>query len=179
MGCCERHSAHGITYPMTLQQLAIDLGQELKKRELKIAVAESCTGGGFSYWITSTPGSSDWFERGLVTYSNAAKVELLKVNPITLDTFGAVSEQVAREMAIGALQYSQADIGIAITGIAGPRGGTKDKPVGTVWMAFTNRKQEMQVFVEIFSGNRQSIREQTIEYVFTKLLKWLRKSVVA
>src|SRR6266516_4143909 len=107
-----------------MNELAAALGDALKKREWKLVTAESCTAGGLSYWITSVPGSSVWFDRGFVTYSNVSKEEVLNVNPITLSVFGAVSEQTAREMAQGALQHSQAQVGLSITGIAGPDGGT-------------------------------------------------------
>ncbi|HLB43111.1 MAG TPA: CinA family protein [Gammaproteobacteria bacterium] len=158
----------------TLEQLATDLGNELKKRHLHLVTAESCTGGGLSYWITSIAGSSDWFERGLVTYSNAAKIELLGVQPMTLETFGSVSEQTAREMAEGALQHSLADISIAITGIAGPNGGSAEKPVGTVWMAWAKRNYPPCTQVKNFSGNRQGVREKTIQHVLSELVAWLR-----
>src|SRR3990167_3251020 len=115
-----------------IAKLAIATGIALKKHHLTLATAESCTGGGLSYWLTSVPHSSQWFERGFITYSNAAKIELLQVNPATLETFGAVSEPTAREMAEGALKHSQAKLSIAITGTAGPDGGTALKPVGTV-----------------------------------------------
>src|SRR3990167_5136864 len=116
---------------MNLEPLAKELGTTLKPRGLLLATAESCTGGGLSYWITSVPGSSDWYERGFVTYSNAAKIEMLGVRSATLEKFGAVSEEIAREMALGALAHSKANVSIAVTGIAGPDGGTPDKPVGT------------------------------------------------
>jgi len=157
----------------TLEQLATQIGNELKKRNLKLVAAESCTGGGLSYWITYIAGSSDWFERGFVTYSDAAKIELLGVNPTTLETFGAVSEQTAREMAEGALQHSRADISIAITGIAGPSGGSHEKPVGTIWLAWATHNQT-QTLTEIFSGDRASIREKTIQCALSELVKWLQ-----
>src|SRR3989344_8581933 len=118
-----------------LEQLCIQLSDELKKRQWRLVTAESCTGGGLSYWITRIPGSSNWFERGFVTYSNLAKEECLGLNSQTINHFGAVSEQTVRDMAEGALRFSKAEISAAITGIAGPDGGTQDKPVGTVWMA--------------------------------------------
>src|SRR5579863_2674587 len=98
---------------LSLPQLAEKVGQEFKRLVLTLATAESCTGGGLSYWITSVPGSSDWFERGFVTYSNAAKIELLGISADTLETFGAVSEQTARAMAEGALRHSKADVSVA------------------------------------------------------------------
>ncbi|OGT34933.1 MAG: damage-inducible protein CinA [Gammaproteobacteria bacterium RIFCSPHIGHO2_12_FULL_37_14] len=157
-----------------LKKLAAEVGNELKIRKLKLVTAESCTGGGLSYWITSIPGSSDWFERGFVTYSNAAKIELLGVNSLTLETVGAVSEEVAIEMADGALRHSHADISLAITGIAGPDGGTLAKPVGSVWMAWAKHNQPTRVLGKVFSGDRQLIREKTIQFILTELISWIQ-----
>jgi nicotinamide-nucleotide amidase len=154
--------------------LAQNVGTELHQRGYKIVTAESCTGGGISYYLTSIPGSSAWFERGLVTYSNAAKVALLDVAAQTLDRFGSVSEQTAREMAEGALKNSEADISIAITGIAGPDGGTAQKPVGTVWIAYASKNAPTQAFVTIFPGQRQMVREQTIVTALENLLTHLQ-----
>src|SRR5579862_4607452 len=134
-----------IRYPMTtLEQLAKEVGERFKSRGLKLVTAESCTGGGLAYAITSIPGSSAWFERGLVTYSNISKEELLGVNPGTLATFGSISAEAAKEMAEGALRHSQAQISIALTGIAGPEGGSLDKPVGTVWIACASTLADTQ-----------------------------------
>lgn len=133
--------------------LAQKLGQHLKQTNKKITTAESCTGGGLGFWITSAAGSSAWYERGYITYSNEAKHSLLDVQSTTLHSFGAVSEQTAREMAEGALTHSDADYAISVTGIAGPDGGDKDKPVGTVWMAYAQKKtnqrwQKLNFFLE-------------------------------
>ena len=160
----------------SLEHLAASVGNALKNRQLLLATAESCTGGGLSYWITSIPNSSQWFDRGFVTYSNAAKIELLGVNPLTLDTFGAVSEPTVREMAEKALVNSDADISIAITGIAGPNGGTPDKPVGTVWLAWARLNRPTQTFVDVFTGDRTKIREKVIEKALTSLLDLLNDS---
>jgi nicotinamide-nucleotide amidase len=119
-----------------LKSLMKELAGQLTAREWKLATAESCTGGGVAYQLTETAGSSAWFERGFVTYSNLAKVEMLGVKQSTLESFGAVSEQVVRAMAEGALSHSQAQVSIAITGIAGPEGGSKEKPVGSVWFGW-------------------------------------------
>ncbi|TAK73306.1 MAG: CinA family protein [Gammaproteobacteria bacterium] len=154
-----------------LMQLAEQVGIKLKQRGLMLTAAESCTGGGLSYWITSIPGSSAWFDRGFVTYTNEAKIEMLDVNPQTIAHFGAVSEQTAREMAEGALQRSHAHISIAITGIAGPAGGTAQKPVGTVWIAFAQQGVPTQAQENIFPGDRQAVREKTITVVLNKLLE--------
>ena len=157
-----------------LEKLAIAVGQALNIQHLKLATAESCTGGGLSYWITHVPGSSAWFERGFVTYSDAAKSEMLGVNPQTIATFGAVSKETAIEMATGALQKSKADISIAITGIAGPNGGSQDKPVGTVWIAIAKRKYPTDAQSILFAGDRQLVRERTIVCALEKLLEKLK-----
>ena len=159
-----------------LEKLADETGSALKKHGLLLATAESCTGGGFSYYITSIAGSSNWFDRGFVTYSNAAKIEMLGVNPSTLDRHGAVSEETAREMAEGALANSNADISIAITGIAGPDGGTKDKPIGTVWLAFARNGEHTHTKLIHCKGDRQAVRETTIELALNGLLELQRGS---
>ena len=152
------------------KQLANSLGQQLKTRGWKLVTAESCTGGGLAYTITSIAGSSVWFDRGLVTYSNTSKEELLGVNSATLKTYGSVSAETAQEMAKGALKNSQAQISIAITGIAGPDGGTADKPVGTVWIACATSTQAVQVSHHLFSGDRATVREKTIKTALDILL---------
>ena len=145
-----------------IEQLANEVGQLLKKYNYKLATAESCTGGGLSYFITNISGSSAWFERGFVTYSNTAKIEMLGVKENTLSQFGAVSNETAREMAEGALRKSETHISAAITGIAGPLGGAAEKPVGTVWIALAGIERNTEANKFIFSGDRQSIREQAI-----------------
>ncbi len=157
----------------TLENLVVEANKKLKEKRLKLATAESCTGGGVGFWITSVAGSSDCFDRGFITYSNEAKIEQLGVNPYTLESFGAVSEQIAREMAEGALRNSDADVSIAITGIAGPDGGTPNKPVGTVWIAYSNCTQTTEAIVDVFSGNRQQVREQAIAKALSYLLERL------
>lgn len=141
--------------------LVEELGNALMKRQWQCVTAESCTGGGLAYWLTSIPGSSAWFERGFVTYSNHAKEELLGVSSATLTNFGAVSRETAQEMARGALQNSRAHISVAITGIAGPDGGTVEKPVGLVWIA-TATQDQVHAESYVFQGDRWSIREQSI-----------------
>ena len=158
---------------LPIETLAETIGVALKQRHLTLAVAESCTGGGLSYWITAIPGSSDWFDRGFVTYSNQAKQDLLGVNPRTIDTFGAVSEETVREMAEGVLNHSHADLSIAITGIAGPTGGSAQKPVGTVWTAWAKRRGCMQTQVMLVAGDRQTIRTLAIENALTHLLTFI------
>lgn len=155
----------------TIKKLVEVIGLELRQRGLKLATAESCTGGGLGYWITHLSGSSDWYERGFITYSNAAKIEMLGVNPLTLETNGAVSEQAAREMAEGALQHSTADWSIAVTGIAGPTGGSSQKPVGTVWIAWARRNFTTEVEINIFSGDRENIRSSAIKKALEGIAK--------
>jgi nicotinamide-nucleotide amidase len=142
----------------TLKILVLETAKELKTQHLTIATAESCTGGGLSYWLTSVPGSSDWSERGYVTYSNTAKTEMLDVNANTINQYGAVSEETAREMAEGILRHSHADLGIAITGIAGPDGGSTEKPVGTVWIAWGRKNFNIITQHFVFAGDRQAVR---------------------
>lgn len=157
-----------------IKQLVLELGPALKHREWKCVTAESCTGGGLSYWITAVPGSSEWFERGFITYSNTAKIECLGVSILTLNQFGSVSEQTACEMAEGALKNSQAQISIAITGIAGPEGGSREKPVGTVWIAHANIAGETQANCHHFLGDRQQIRLESIYSALNQLIQSLK-----
>ncbi|MCX7093800.1 MAG: CinA family protein [Methylobacter sp.] len=146
-----------------LFELAEQVGHILKVRRKTIATAESCTGGGIAQAITEVPGSSTWFDRGFVTYSNAAKVQMLGVNPHTLEHYGAVSAETAAEMAAGALARSDADVAVAVTGIAGPDGETPDKPVGTVFIAWVHKNGEAKTVKKKFAGNRRQIREQTVK----------------
>jgi nicotinamide-nucleotide amidase len=143
-------------------ELAEQLGHKLKANGKKIATAESCTGGWIAQTITDVPGSSAWFDRGFITYSNAAKVQMLGVSPKTLEDYGAVSAETATEMAAGALAHSDADIAVAVTGIAGPDGGTAEKPVGTVFIAWADKNGVVKAVRKQFSGNRRQIREQTV-----------------
>lgn len=152
----------------TVLKLAAELGAALKKKGWNLALAESCTGGMAAQTITAIPGSSAWFERGFVTYSNLSKIELLGVNPETLEQYGAVSEQAAREMALGALSHSNADIAAAITGIAGPDGGTAEKPVGTVCFACAT-KHQTTTFTLHFVGDRSGIRQQSVQHILQSL----------
>lgn len=145
-----------------LTRLADRLGHDLKQAGRSVATAESCTGGWLSAVLTSIPGSSQWFERGFVSYSNMAKREMLGVKTETLTRHGAVSEATARAMAEGALAQSQADLTVAITGIAGPSGGSAEKPVGTVCFAWAARKQPTQVRTERFHGDRETVRRQAL-----------------
>lgn len=138
-------------------------GQLLKSKGMKVVTAESCTGGWIAQVITEIAGSSAWFDRGFVTYSNISKIEMLGVNIKTLDTFGAVSAQTAVEMVNGALTHSTADCAIAVTGIAGPDGGSAEKPVGTVFIAWGYKNQPCHVIQKEFKGTRHEIRAQTVK----------------
>ncbi|HEY3326987.1 MAG TPA: CinA family protein [Novimethylophilus sp.] len=150
--------------------LAEQVGRAFKARGWMLALAESCTGGGVAEAVTSVPGSSAWFERGFVTYSNTAKIEMLDVNPQTLDAHGAVSLETVREMAAGALARSHAQVAIAISGIAGPEGGTPGKPVGTVCFAWAIKNGMVHCEQRRLDGDRQSIRRQAAQYALGHLL---------
>ena len=143
-------------------ELSQQLGEMLKAKGWKVSCAESCTGGGLAYAITSVAGSSNWFERSFVTYSNAAKSELLQVGKRTLDQFGAVSQQTVLAMARGCAVKTAADLTIAVSGIAGPDGGSDEKPVGLVWFGFYVNG-DLSAQQHIFSGDRQSVRNQAVE----------------
>jgi nicotinamide-nucleotide amidase len=145
-----------------LYSLAERVGMRLKADGLLLACAESCTGGWVAQAITAVAGSSDWFDRGFVTYSNAAKQEMLDVPIETLDRFGAVSEETARAMAMGALARSRAGITLAITGVAGPTGGTPAKPVGMVCCAWARRDGATESKTLRFAGDREQVRRQSV-----------------
>jgi len=154
-------------------KIAEQLGSCLQQQKLLLVTAESCTGGGVAQAITSIAGSSNWFERGFVTYSHLAKQEMLGVQSSTLAQFGAVSGQVAVEMASGALIHSHADVSLAVTGVAGPEGGSKEKPVGTVYFAWAGKVVGKQVQCQYFSGDRHAIQAQSVEFVLMQLLNAL------
>ena len=156
-----------------LPGLAARVGAALKARGQMLAVAESCTGGWVAQALTTIAGSSDWFERGFVTYSNAAKEEMLGVSAATLAAHGAVSEPTAREMARGALARSHAQLALAITGIAGPSGGTPDKPVGTVCFAWAAANGMLDAQTRRFDGDRDSVRRQSVAFALQRLLELL------
>lgn len=155
-----------------LAQLSDDLGKFLLSKQWRLATAESCTGGWVSQVITATAGSSQWFERGFVTYSNQAKQDMLGVSARLIQEQGAVSEAVVVAMAEGALQHSEADMSLAITGIAGPDGGSTEKPVGTVCFAWAVNEQVTQVATQRFSGDRESIRKQAVVFSLQNLLAY-------
>jgi len=141
---------------------AENLGNFLIQTHARLVTAESCTGGWLAQCITDIAGSSAWFDRGFITYSNASKSDMLGVQSATIEKFGAVSAEVARQMLQGALDNSQADYAIAITGVAGPTGGTAQKPVGTVYIGWQKRAEPAVVTLGHFSGDRQEIRRQAV-----------------
>lgn len=160
-----------------LFQLAEKCGHQLTAQCLKIATAESCTGGLIAKTMTDVPGSSGWFERGYVTYSNLAKIQNLGVNPDTVDQFGAVSAEIAEQMAVGLLLNSAADWAISVTGIAGPDGGSELKPVGTVYVTWSGKSGFKQTERLQLEGHRQQIRLETTRYVLIRLSQFLDESL--
>jgi nicotinamide-nucleotide amidase len=155
--------------------LAAQVGGQLKAHGLMLATAESCTGGGVAQAITEIAGSSAWFERGFITYSNLAKQQMLGVSEATLNQFGAVSEAVVREMATGALQRSHAHVSLAVSGIAGPSGGTSDKPVGTVWFAWCVKERMCVAHMHRLAGNRTEVRAQSVRIALQGVLDLLNQ----
>lgn len=154
----------------TVDPLVRRLAGELHARHLRLAVAESCTGGLLAAALTAMPGSSAWFDRGMVTYSNAAKTDLLGVPAAMLARCGAVSEPVARQMASGARQAGDVDLAVAVTGIAGPEGGTLDKPVGTVWIAWAARSRAATSRCYLFGGERADVRAASVRAALQGLI---------
>ncbi len=151
------------------------LADALRARGWHLATAESCTGGLLAAACTDLAGSSDWFDRGFVSYSNAAKADLLAVDPALIAGRGAVSEEVARAMAAGSLERSAADLAVAVTGIAGPAGGSADKPVGLVWLAWAWRDPAGRPVIEAqrehFAGDRAAVRRATVDCALRGLLR--------
>lgn len=166
----------------TLFDLASELGQELLRRDCLLSTAESCTGGMVSAAITAVPGSSQWFDRGFVTYSNLAKMDMLDVSPEVLETYGAVSEQTAVCMTEGVLlNASDSRIAISTTGIAGPGGGTAKKPVGMVCFALSKRVEDgisTVSFTQHFDGDRHEVRQQATYFILQTLFQKLRDAVI-
>ncbi len=157
---------------MNLANLSRKAGKALKKKRHLLVTAESCTGGWVAQAVTSVAGSSGWFDRGYVSYSNAAKREALGVSRRILEQHGAVSEQTARAMARGALQRSRGTIAVAVTGIAGPGGGSSEKPVGTVCFAWA-RRRKIASETKRFRGGRNSVRRKSVMHALRGVLKWL------
>ena len=155
-----------------MRRISAAVGRRLKRARARLVTAESCTGGWVAQAVTSVAGSSDWFERGFVVYSNAAKEQMLGVKRATLRKHGAVSEQTAREMALGALRHSRASVSLAVTGVAGPGGGSAAKPVGTVCFAWA-RGGAVASETRRFPGGRESVRRRSVLHALEGLLKQL------
>lgn len=166
---------HDKNLTLIVEQLA----ELLIKANKQMTVAESCTGGWVAKVLTDLAGSSAWFERGFVTYSNEAKHEMLGVAESTLKTFGAVSQETVSEMAVGALTNSHADYSLSISGIAGPSGGSDEKPVGLVWFAWAEKTNSdeniLSLEQKIFDGDRDVVRQQAVVYSLTELLSLISK----
>jgi nicotinamide-nucleotide amidase len=154
-------------------KLAKQVGDALKSTGLMLATAESCTGGGVASAVTDIAGSSAWFERGFITYSNQAKCEMLEVSQDSLMKFGAVSEVVVREMVAGVLRHSQAQVSLAVSGIAGPSGGSAEKPVGLVWFAWGLRGGVCNAQVHQLLGDRTEIRAQAVDIALRGVIEML------
>jgi nicotinamide-nucleotide amidase len=159
-----------------LTELSQQLAKLLLQQQKQLAVAESCTGGWLAKTVTDLAGSSQWFERGFVTYSNAAKQEMLGVRPKTLLRDGAVSEAAVQEMSLGALAHSQADISVAISGIAGPGGAVPGKPVGTVCFSWALKDHSHHQHTKHFEGDREAVRLQSVTCALEGLLDVLGKA---
>ena len=153
-----------------LTQKATEVCRFLRDNNMTVATAESCTGGMIAEFLTSVSGASEVFGYGFVTYSNEAKMKLLGVKKETLKSFGAVSEETVIEMAEGALRASDADVAVSVSGIAGPTGGTKEKPVGLVWVGLSRKGKETKTYKFIFDGPRDSVRRQTVLNVYDLIL---------
>lgn len=156
-----------------LYALSGKVGDALKAHGVMMATAESCTGGWIGQAVTMVPGSSRWFDRGFVTYTNDAKQEMLGVSAVTLKEFGAVSEKTVREMVAGALSRSKAHVAVAVSGIAGPDGGTAAKPVGTVLLAWGMKNGEIRAQSMHFGGDRDTVRRRTVFAALEGLLEML------
>jgi len=156
-----------------IAELAKSVGQALRQYGVMLATAESCTGGWVAQAVTGVAGSSEWFERGFITYSNTSKRELLGVKTNTLVRQGAVSEASARAMAEGALTHSHAQVALSITGIAGPSGGSPEKPVGTVCFAWAGKKRQTRSITAVFTGERDEIRRQAVARSLQGLVEFL------
>ncbi len=160
-----------------MHSLVEELSLLLAGKNMRLVTAESCTGGMIAAAMTDRSGSSAIYERGFVTYSNEAKIEDLGVDSATIESYGAVSEQTAHEMALGALNNSHADIALSVTGIAGPNGGTKEKPVGLVYIAVALQNKEPVVIKNNFDGDRTSIRQATAEKALELLIEIISTDV--
>ena len=158
-----------------LSELSENVGHVLSAQHLKLVTVESCTGGWIGQSLTAVAGSSVWYERGFVTYSNASKSELVGVPRELISRSGAVSEPVVRAMARGALSHSPADLALAVTGIAGPDGGSADKPVGTVWLGWIARTGMERAEQYLFTGDREAVRRQSVVEALSGLIRFLEE----
>ena len=159
-----------------LESLSTELGELLTERNILFTSAESCTGGWVGQSVTGVPGSSRWYGTGFITYSNTAKIKVLGVNKETLKNFGAVSEEVVSEMVEGALRLSNSQLGVAISGIAGPGGGTKERPVGTVCIAWLIEGGKVNSTTKLFSGNRNEVRYATVECALINAIRLIKEN---
>ena len=159
-----------------LERISSELGELLKLKDYSFTCAESCTGGWVGHALTSIPGSSEWFGSSFVTYSYEAKTQILGVSSQDLDSFGAVSKEIVEQMVSGALDKSGADVGVAISGIAGPDGGTDTKPVGTVCFAWKINGQEVIASAEHFSGDRNEVRYSSVERALMGTIELIKKN---
>jgi len=159
-----------------LHALATQLGDSLKAKGMKLAAAESCTGGLLAKIITDLSGCSAWFEGSIVSYSNAFKHSVLGVSEATLNEFGAVSRETVQEMCAGVFNNTQADVAVSISGIAGPDGGSEDKPVGLVWMGWGRRGKSCLTLAFNFAGDREAVRVQAVEAIMNELLNLINCS---
>ena len=157
---------------MPTSKIIAQIAAQLTTQSKMLCTAESCTGGLIAKMLTDMAGSSDWFDRGFITYSNQAKMDMLGVQAATLQQHGAVSEAVVQEMALGAIKNSGAQFSIAVTGIAGPGGATQGKPIGTVWFGFS-LEQKVIAQHKVFSGDREQVREQSARYALEAILQCL------
>ena len=157
-----------------LEILAHSLGDALLNSGARVTCAESCTGGWIAQSVTAVAGSSDWFERGFITYSNEAKHELVGVPDLLIIENGAVSGPVARAMARGGLDHSPADVAVAVTGVAGPDGGSAEKPVGTVFVSWAQRSGALRTERFLFKGDRAAVRAQTVVEALGGLIRFIR-----
>ena len=161
-----------------LSKIVEELADTLIRIDKTLTVAESCTGGWIAKLLTDISGSSVWFERGFVTYSNLAKQEMLGVPEKTIKTYGAVSQETVIEMAVGALKNSHADYSVSVSGIAGPSGGSVDKPVGLVWFAWCKKSNQEEIISsaqQTFNGDRDAVREQAVVFALTELINFIKK----
>lgn len=159
-----------------LVKLAVRVGEQLDRLELSLATAESCTGGWVGHVLTAVPTSSGWFERGFITYSDDAKIEMLGVSSRDIDKFSPVSEEVAIAMAKGAITHSKAHVSVAITGLAGPDKDDKSKaPIGTCWIAWSIKNQEITTQCRLFNGDRNTVNYGAVELALAELIHILGK----